>query len=87
MLAVKLERGTKPEVTRLILFDVDEDTGMKLVEDIMECDCEHSLWHHLHERHPGIGHVMVDGEPVESDCLTLREAAEAEFYNIAIAEG
>jgi len=80
-LALTLEYPSETSI-RAIIIDLDADgdgTGHQSVRDIAECDTEDGLWVWIADNYPNLNTVLVDGEPVAADCLTLREAAETSF--------
>lgn len=67
--------------TRAIIIDVSEP-GRFFVANIFEADAANldALWALVADQHPNLNAVLTpDGEIIEADCLTLREAAEAVF--------
>lgn len=67
--------------TRAVIIDVTEP-GRFFVANIFEADAANidALWSLIADLHPNLNAVRTpDGEIIEADCLTLREAAEAVF--------
>lgn len=75
--AITLEKADTG-ATRALIIARDDD-GSKMVADIYEADDAHLdvMWSLVADCYPGLTHVLVDGEFVDADCLSVREAAEA----------
>lgn len=76
--AITLEKAGI-ENTRAVII-AQTETG-KYVENVFEADPENldAMWSLIADQYPSLTNVLVDGEFVEADCLTVREAAEAAF--------
>ena len=76
--AITLE-ATNTDNTRALIFAQNE--GGKYVENIFEADAENidAMWDLISYQYPTLNCVLVDGEFIDADCLTIREAAEAAF--------
>ena len=72
--AIKLEKIN--EAFRATIIAKNDD-GSSEVDDIFEAYDGDVLWAHIMRTYPKLNAVLMGGEFVEPDCLTLREAAEA----------
>lgn len=72
--AIKLEKFD--EAFRATIMTKSDD-GFPYVVDVFEAEQSDPLWANIHRFYHNLNAVFVDGEFVEPDCLTVREAAEA----------